>query len=50
MQHVFEKGRHDRNTVAARKPVGVQRNGYARNDAEDTERRPGREAKAYAAP
>ena len=42
MQHVFEKGGHDRNAVAVRKPVGVQRTGYVGDDAEDTERRPGR--------
>ena len=50
MQHVFEKGGHDRDAVAVRKPVGVQRNGYAGDDAKDAERRPGRERRPYAAP
>ena len=50
MQHVFEKGGHDRDAVAVRKPVGVQRNSYAGDDAKDAERRPGRKRRPYAAP
>ena len=33
MQHVFEKGGHDRDAVAVRKPVGVQRNMNAKVNA-----------------
>ena len=50
MQDVFEKGAHDSEAVGVRKPVGVQRNGYARDDAKDAERRPGRERGPYAGP